>query len=356
MNYLLIKPLILSLIISLVFTPFVISFFRKKGWVEIPQKNKHPKVIHTRPVPRGGGISIFLAIVIATLAFLPADSRLIAILLAALINLIVGLIDDLYDIHPLIRLATNVVSALIIIAGGIGIAAVTNPLGGVIHLDEPQLEFLFLGQVRHLWLLSSLFTVIWVVWCMNVVSWSGGVEGQLPGFVAIASAIIGILSLRFSQDITQWPVIILAGAISGAYLGFLFFNIYPQKIMPGYSGKSLAGFFLAVLSILSGAKVATAVLVLAVPMIDGIITITRRILAGKSPFWGDAEHLHHLLLKAGFSKQLIAVLYWLFSLIFGLIVLGLNSKQKLYAFIMLVIIIGGGVWAIRRFVTRKENG
>jgi len=354
MTSLLTQPLLVSFVVSLAVTPLVITFFTKKGWLEDPKKKKHPKVIHTKPLPRGGGIPIFAAVLVSAIIFLPLDPHVIAILLAAFLNLAIGLVDDIRDTSPYVRLITNVVSALVIIFAGIGIAVITNPFGGVFRLDQPQLQFLLLGQERTVWLLSDLFTVVWIVWCMNIINWSGGVDGQLPGFVTIAALVIGALSLSFSQDITQWPVVVLAGAVSGAYLGFLPFNFFPQKIMSGYSGKSLAGFFLAVLAILSGAKVATAILVLAVPMIDGAVTIVRRLKAKKSPFWGDAGHLHHLMLKLGVPKPKIALLYWLFSAILGLMVLNLNSRQKFWTLAMLAVVLGVGIWGARIIVNRKD--
>jgi len=349
------QPLIIAFFVSFLTTPLVIRLFKKNGWAEKPNPKKHPKNIHTYPVPRGGGIPIYLAILVTTLIFLPLDNHLLAILIAGLINLAIGIVDDLFDISPYLRLGTNSLSALIIIIGGIGIAFITNPLGGILHLDQPQLTFDLFGQARNIWLISDLFTIFWIIWCMNIVSWSGGVDGQLPGFVAIAALTIGALSLKFSQDIAQWPVIVLAGAVAGSYLGFIPFNFYPQKIMPGYSGKSLAGFFLAILAILSGAKVATAILVLAVPMIDGIITIARRLAKKHSPFWGDAEHLHHLMLKAGMPKPKIAIYYWLFSALLGMAVLNLNSQQKFWAFTMLFLLIGGGIVLTRILINKKAD-
>lgn len=350
---LLTQPFILSFLISALSTPLVIKFLRRKNLVDDPRKKKHPKVIHEYPVPRGGGISIFLAVLISALAFLPLDRHLIFIMTAAFVNLVVGLIDDFWDISPYVRLFTNTASALFIVLGGIGIYYITNPFDSVFYLTHPPLKAGFLGSDFTFYPLSTFLTVFWIVWCMNIIGWSGGIDGQLPGFVSISALVIGILSLKFSQDITQWPVIVLAGAVAGAYLGFLPFNFYPQSIMPGYSGKSLAGFFLAVLAILSGAKLATAILVLALPMIDGAVAIIRRLGRRKSPFWGDDEHLHHLLYKAGIPKPKIALLYWLFSAILGMIVLNLNSKQKVYLFATVAVIICIGIISIRIILRRR---
>jgi len=340
----LVKPIIIAFFICLVSTPLVIAIFKKQNWLDTSNNKDHPKHVHKYPIPRGGGISVFLAIIATSLIFLNPDTHLKAILLAAFITLVVGFFDDLFNLNPYLRLATNSIAAIIIIKSGITINFVTNPLGGVINLN----------QVIGPFIISDIITLIWILWCINVVGWSCGVDGQLPGFVAIASFVIGLLSLKFSQDITQWPVIILAGSVAGAHLGFLPFNFYPQKIMPGYSGKSIAGLFLAILAILSGAKLATLILTLGFPMADGIWAIIRRVSRGKAPVWGDAEHLHHLFLDAGFKKSTIAVVYWLFSAILGALVLNLNSKQKIWAIVMIGAVFAVLVIILKNIIKKKN--
>jgi len=327
-------PLSLSFFIAYLLTPLTIRFFTSRSWLEDPQKRQQKTGNATAlySVPRGGGIPVFIAIFITSLLFLPLDLHLIAIFISAFIALIVGVIDDIKDISPITRLFVNVITGLIIILCGIGINYISNPLGtpgSVLFLNKFTLNFTLFKPIS-ISLISALLTIFWIVWCTNVVGWSAGVEGQLPGFVSISAIFIGIIGLRFSSDTTQWPVIILAASVAGAYLGFLPYNFFPQKIMPGYSGKSLAGFFLAVLSILSGAKLATLVFLLGIPMIDAFFVIVRRLKNKKPIYLADGKHLHHLLLKAGFSRPQIAILYWLFSLILGLISLFLNSRQKLY--------------------------
>lgn len=320
-----IKPGLVAFFISLITTPLVIWWFKNQGWVEDPEDNEKFNITHQRPIPRGGGISIFLAIFLSVIIFLQPDPQLKAVFTAGLITLIAGFLDDVLDLSPYLRLITNAIAALIIINFGIKIKFITNPINGIIHLDQ---TFLFFS-------LADIVTFLWLIWCMNVVGWSAGIAGQLPGFVSITTLVIGILSLRFVNDLTQWPVTILAAATSGAYLGFLPYNFYPQKMMPGYSGKSLAGFIIGVLAILSGAKLATVILTLALPMVDGLWTVIRRLIKGQSPVWGDAKHLHHLLLKLGIPKPIIAIIYWLFSAFLGFLVLQLNSNQKIWAIIMI---------------------
>jgi UDP-GlcNAc:undecaprenyl-phosphate GlcNAc-1-phosphate transferase len=332
--------IISSFLLSVIVTPIIRNFFIKHNWIEDPgQKNqKTHNATALTSVPRGGGIPIFLSVLVSCLIFLPLDKHLIGILSAALVVLIIGVWDDLKDISPIFRLFSNVLVALIIVGSGIGIAYLSNPFGtGVIDLSFLKINFDFFGS-HSIWVLSDILAVVWIVWCMNIVGWATGVDGQLPGFTAISAFFIGLLGFKYSTDITQWPVIILSGAVCGAYLGFLPFNFFPQTIMPGYSGKSLAGFFLAVLSLLSGAKLATLIFLLAIPMLDAVYAIIRRLINHKPVYIGDGQHFHHQLLKSGWSRRSIALLYWLFSLILGLISLFLDSSQKLYVFIGFALI------------------
>ncbi|HBP51616.1 MAG: Undecaprenyl-phosphate N-acetylglucosaminyl 1-phosphate transferase [Candidatus Shapirobacteria bacterium GW2011_GWE1_38_10] len=334
--------LVSSVLISYFVTPLIIKIFRSHNWVEDPllKQRKSGNATATTPVPRGGGLPIFISVFITSLIFLPFDKHLLGILLASFFALIIGLMDDVKDISPKFRLFTNLLTALIVVSSGIGIAYLSNPFGGIIDLSQPQLHFSFLGS-HSIWILADLLAVFWIVWCMNFIGWASGVEGQLPGFVSISAIFIGILGMKYSGDLTQWPVIILAFTVAGAYSGFLPHNFYPQKIMPGYSGKSLAGLLLAILSILSGAKLATLIFLLGLPMLDAIFVLIYRLYHHKSPFVSDNNHLHHQLLKIGWGRRRISVFYWSLSLILGFLSLMLNSQQKFYVFIGLAIIFFG---------------
>lgn len=340
----LIKVMGLPLLLSLAITPGVIWFYKKRGWVDDPKKMKHPKVVHKYPVPRGGGVVIMLAVLLSSLVFLPIDKHLVGIMLGAGVLAVVGVWDDVKSLNPYLRLGLGFLAAGLVVGVGVGVPYLSNPLGaGVINLSQPQIPIYIMGKLRTIWIYADLMALVWIVGSMNFVNWSKGLDGQLPGIVVVAAVVIGILSLRFVDDVTQWPVITLAFILAGAYLGFLFFNFYPQKIMPGYGGGTLAGYFLAVLSILSGAKVATAILVLGVPLLDAVYSMIRRILSGRSPVWGDRGHLHHKLMDLGWGKRRIAVFYWLVSAILGIMALSLNSEQKLYTIVLLAVIVGGAL-------------
>ena len=225
------------------------------------------------------------------------------------------------------------------ISFGLGIPYISNPFGGVIQLDQWRLTFDLFGTHSVL-VLADLFAIIWLTWIMNMVNWSKGVDGQLPGFVAITAFFLGLLSQRFTaHDISAQTVTLLSFIVAGSFLGFLPFNFFPQKIMPGYGGGALAGFLLGILSILSFGKIGTAILILAIPTIDAVYTIIRRIKNKQSPFRADWGHFHHKLMELGWGKRRIAVFYWVVSIILGTSSLFLRGIEKLIAFIMIGVIL-----------------
>lgn len=351
-------PFSLSFIITVAVTPLCVKLLKKFKIVDDPGVRKHPGVIHKKPVPRGGGIPLLIGVIVAGLFLLPVTGITILIMLASVIALIVGVVDDAYnarakDLHPYIRLIFNIICAFIVIAAGVSIDFITNPFGGIIHFDAIRLSLLPDVNIS----LAQIITVIWIVWVMNMLNWSKGVDGQMPGIVGISAIIIGLLGLRsFSIE----PVVLietkLSFMIAGSAFGFLLFNFYPAKIFPGYGATSLY-LLLAVVSILSSAKLATALLVMGVPAIDGIFTITRRMFTGRSPFLHDKKHLHHLLLTLGFSQRDIAVAYWVFSGFLGILALTLDSKSKLFALLLLIIIVSGSLLFLHfivRYTHEKE--
>lgn len=345
-------PWLIAAIIAFFSTPIVIKLAEKLGIIDDPKVNKQPKVIHTYPVPRGGGIPIFLALLVTSFIFLPIDKHLVGILIGAGILVIMGTLDDRFNMNPYLRLGLGFLAAAAPIAAGIGISFISNPLGGVINLSQPQINFTIFGGSHSIWIFSDLFALLWIVFLMNMVNMGAkGVDGQLSGVTVIAALTIAFLSLRYSADIAQWPVIILAAITAGAYLGFLPWHIFPQKIMPGYGGSTMAGYLLAVLSILSTTKVGALMVVLGIPLIDTGYTIIRRIISGKSPVWGDKGHLHHRLLDAGLTKRQVAYFYWGVTAFLGFLALNLNTATKVYTMIGVALALGGLII----FLSNKRN-
>lgn len=344
-------PFFTAFLVTAVATYFSIPLVKKFGLLDDPKKHKHPAIIHKRVVPRGGGLPLFIGAFLTGLFFLPLNTTTIAIFFAAFLALSVGLLDDKLnsqarDVSPYLRFFVNIVTAVIVVANGVSIHFITNPLGaGVLHLDT-----IHFGPL----LLSDFLSVLWLIWVMNMINFSKGIDGQMPGIVAISAIIIGILSLKLNPQLHGSSIDAqLSFIIAGAAIGFLIFNFYPAKIFPGYGATSLY-LLLGVASILTSAKLATAILVMGVPLVDFVFTIIRRIINKKSPFQGDKKHLHHILLELGYSQRQIALFYWSISGILGMLSLLLESRSKVFA-ILMVIAFTGGALRFLHMITKRKN-
>lgn len=344
-------PLFIAFILTILATRLLLPLIKYYGLIDDPKIHKHPAILHQKATPRGGGIPLFLGIFITAFFFIPITGITISIFIASLLALLIGILDDKFnassrDVSPYLRFGINILCAVIVVESGVTIPFITNPLGGILMLNEPLFLWITAGDI---------ISGIWIVWVMNMLNWSKGVDGQMPGIVAISAFVIGLLSLRFPfLDATSLIDARLSFIIAGAALGFLVFNFYPAKIFPGY-GATFMYLLLAVVSILSSAKLATAILVMGVPIIDALFTIVRRILSGRSPFWHDKKHLHHLLLKLGYSQRQIALFYWTISAIVGTIALTLESKSKLFAILVLLVIVGGGLLFLHLIVLNEKD-
>lgn len=340
-------PLFVAAILTYISVPAVTQIAKYFGLIDNPKTRWHPAHTETRVIPRAGGLALYFGVLLATAIFIPFAKGIVGILLGAGLLVFIGLVDDRQDVHPYVRLGINVIAAMLAVAGGAGIGLINNPFGsGVIHFDTIRWSFDFLGH-HSILPVADLLAIIWIVWTINMVGWSGGVDGQLPGFVAISALVIGLLS--YSQisieNFPTWTGTALAFITAGAFAGFVPWNFYPQKIMPGYSGKALAGFLLATLAILTTAKLGTAILVLGIPLIDAIYVLSSRVIAFRNPTAPSRSHLHHRLLDAGWSKRKIALFYWGVSAILGAIALTVNPREKIFAFLVVAVtVLGMIVW------------
>lgn len=324
--------LCISAAVSYVSTIFTIPLAKRFKLLTDSKSRQHPAHVHVGIIPRGGGIPIYISLLVCSILFVEQSQIMNGILISTGLLLIIGLLDDYYDVSPYVRFVLNIAVALIVVTFGLGIPYVSNPFGDVIRLDSIVLTMQVFGEHNFL-LIANIASIIWLVWIMNMVNWSKGVDGQLPGFVTITAFFLGLLSTRFtSHDISVQNVTTLSFIVAGAFLGFLPFNFYPQRIMPGYGGGALGGFLLGILSILSFGKLGTAVLILAIPTIDAIYVIVRRLANNKSPFKADWGHFHHRLLEIGWGKRRVAVFYWFISYFLGISSLFLTGIEKAIAF------------------------
>ncbi|MBU2524121.1 undecaprenyl/decaprenyl-phosphate alpha-N-acetylglucosaminyl 1-phosphate transferase [Patescibacteria group bacterium] len=313
--------------LQLILVKAALYFFPKIGLMDNPGKYK----LKRAPIPYGGGILIFLCFVALSVIFLPFDWKLAGIVVAATLLVIVSFVDDFRVLSPAFRLIVQIVAAGIIIATGTFIAYFSNPIGATIDLQQ----WLFFGVP----IVAFGGTVFWLLFVTNMVNWIDGVNGLSSGIAVIAAVSVFVLSARPDfHTVDQTMALYMSAILAGCALAFWLFEVYPAKILMGDSGSMFLGFVIAILAIVSGGKLATAFIVLAIPILDGVWTIGRRILKGQSPFKGDLLHFHHKLLDLGISPRSVLLLYYIVTIIFAIIALKFSGKEKLFAIIMLLLI------------------
>ncbi|MBI4458218.1 undecaprenyl/decaprenyl-phosphate alpha-N-acetylglucosaminyl 1-phosphate transferase [Candidatus Uhrbacteria bacterium] len=317
-------------------TPLVARFAVRAGVVDRPTS---PRKVHTKPVPLLGGWALWLglAAAIATAIQLGAipgphikEKFLLGILLATLLLVVGGSLDDRFDLRPAKQIVWPVLAALVIIMSGIGVTAVTNPFGGLLYLDRWQFTAVTFGGIPYkITVIADLFTLAWLLGMTYTTKFFDGLDGLVSGVTVIGGLVIAAVSL--TKDVAQPDTAFLALGLAGASLGFLVWNFHPARIFLGEGGSTLAGFMLGVLAIVSGGKIATTLLVLGLPLFDAAFVIVRRLLEGKSPALADRSHLHHRLLDLGFSHRQAVLFMYAIAAAFGASTLVLRGAQKVAA-------------------------
>lgn len=319
--------------VSLILTPVIRWVAFKIKVVDEPKENRK---IHNRPMPLLGGVAVFFAIIVSTLVLLGSGSVNFLILplkffagigIGLLVLVLGGVIDDKYNLPPKVLWIFPGLAALIVVLSGVGvgITQLSNPFGPPITIN-----YLFLGLP-----LSGILVWAWLMGMVFTTKFLDGLDGLASGIGVIASVSLFFLSLtaKVNQPVTAVLAIILAGSL----LGFLFYNFNPASIFLGEAGSTLIGFSLGVLSVILGGKIATAFLVMGIPILDVAWVIVRRLYEHKSPFKADRKHLHFRLLDKGFSQRQSVLILYALSAIFGFTAVFLQSKGKLIALAALVI-------------------
>lgn len=331
MNYL---PAAISAF-SLTFLSVFIALkvFPKLGLMDNPKKYG----LKRKPIPYPGGVILWFIFVLLTLIFFEPTTKLLGLLLGSGLLVLVNFIDDRISLPASLRLAIQVIVALIMVISGIGVETITNPFGGYITLDQ-TFFFEFGGISIEIMAFSALFTLVWIVLIMNTMNWMDGVPGLTSGITFIGGLTMFFLSK--SELVNQPETATLALIVAMIALGFWLFDFHPPKILIGDSGSMFFGLLLAVLAIFSGGKIATAFLILGFPIMDLMYVIIHRIYNKQAPWRGGewdrhrkAVHLHHRMLQFGMSERQVLLSIYSLAAIFGVSALFLGTKGKLWAII-----------------------
>jgi UDP-GlcNAc:undecaprenyl-phosphate GlcNAc-1-phosphate transferase len=287
----------LALAIVVLLTPAVGGMARILGVVDAPGGRR----LNRSPVPRLGGVALFLGIFVPALAFMPLGRETRGILLGAAVAVTLGAIDDFRGLRWFEKLAGQLAAASIPVWFGIWVDRFTFPLLGIHSLPS--------------WAGVPL-TILWIVAIMNMVNFLDGLDGLAAGVAAIAGLTFAVIALSLAKT----DAAILSAIVFGACVGFLRHNFYPARIFMGDSGALLLGFVLATISVQGLLKTAATValffplLVLAVPIVDTTFVVVRRLKHRQHVFEGDQAHLHHRFLRRGFSQPRAAVTIWAWCL------------------------------------------
>lgn len=334
--------------LSLFFTYLVMKFAIKKGIVDKPSKERK---IHHMDIPLLGGIAIFASFTITTILFVLLNTYffqgymmpkyLVGITIAGLILIIGGFLDDKYDLPPKKQIIFPIMATIVIILAGIGIDHLTNPFGNTFQLDIVNIKMFEINNVPYYFTpIADLFTFIWLMGMMYTTKILDGLDGLVSGITVIGAVILFFLSL--SPTVMQPETALLSIILAGSFMGFLLLNFNPARIFLGEGGSSYAGLILGVIAIISGGKIATALLILGIPILDLVWVILRRLRYGKSPFHtADKKHLHHRLLYIGFSHKRAVIFLYIISAIFGLLALNTEGKSKALSLLTLIIFMIG---------------
>ena len=336
--------LVSALLVALITTPVVKSLAERVGAVDVP---KDARRMHDHPIPRMGGLAIFLGFLLSTLVFVPLSQPLRGMLLGAILIVILGIFDDIYALPAMPKLIVQILAALIAVLHGNVIQVISNPN---ILSDNPYWS---LGA----W--SIPVSVLWIVAITNAVNLIDGLDGLAVGVATISSLTMLVIAMLVSENV----VAMIMAALAGGCIGFMPYNQNPAKIFMGDTGSTFLGFVLATVSIQGLFKFYTIIsfavpfLMLGLPLFDTCFAIIRRLSKGKNPMSPDRSHVHHRLIDMGFNqKQAVGILY-VISAILGLSAVVLTTSGALKAMVLLCALCLAGLFAYRVSIGHaKEHG
>ena len=310
-------------VLSYFFTPPVKNFAHKVGAIDVPKDNRR---MHKKPVPRLGGLAIFLGFIVSMLLFVKVDHQLQGILLGASIIVVLGVVDDMSPLRAYFKFCVQIFAALVAVFHGVVIQTLSNPN---VFAESPYWD---LG-----WL-SIPITVLWIVGITNAVNLIDGLDGLACGVSTISAISMLVIALLASES----DVALVMAALVGACLGFMPYNKNPAKMFMGDTGSTFLGYILATISIQGLFKYyaivsfAVPFLILGLPMFDTLFAIIRRLAHGQNPMAPDRGHIHHRLIDMGLNqKQAVAALY-VISSILGLSAVMLTSSGAIKAMLFLM--------------------
>jgi len=315
---------------------------RKRSLNRFDDPDRH---IHKKRVPLLGGLAVLLPLAISLPLFIQFDSVIWPLYISFLILIITGFLDDKYNLPAHFQLILHTLAGIIILFSIIDLPFINNPLGGQIDLNWYEHTFNFLGLLWRVIIPGDLLIIPWIILCINAVKWTGGSDGLMDANMIITFTLIAILGFRANEAL----IVIISLLTVGSLLGFFIFQFPPAKMFSGSIGKTTYGFLVATLALVKGAKVATTILILALPIIDALFVVIIRYLKYKPKNIidlfriNDTNHLHHQFIKMNFSPLKIILIETSITLFLGSIAILTTGAYKLFAIILTLFLVSSGI-------------
>lgn len=334
-------------ILSFLLSPVAKFVAYKIGAIDVPKDERR---MHKKPIPRLGGLAVFMAFLATVLVLVPVDMELRGILLGSVIIVVLGMIDDARPLPAILKFVIQILAAIVVVLHGTRIDVVSN-----LNLFSAS-SYLNLG----FW--SAPLTVLWIVAVTNAVNLIDGIDGLSVGVCTISS----IALLIIAAIVSEFNVMVITAAVAGACIGFLPYNINPAKMFVGDTGATFLGFVLSALSIQGMFKtyailsLAIPFLILGLPIFDTAFAVCRRLLKGKNPMSPDRGHVHHRLIDMGFSQKQTVLILYIVSAILGAaaVLLASQGAARALLFVVAVVVVAVVVINIYRALSsiKKKNG
>jgi UDP-GlcNAc:undecaprenyl-phosphate GlcNAc-1-phosphate transferase len=316
----------------------------RAGIIDRPTGDK----IHERATPLMGGVAVYLAFAIAVVLVLPVRGAIAGVLAGGFAAALVGVLDERFNLPPLVHLGGQIGAALVAMAVGVG----------VVHtLSLPWSSLITPGTVLPFWVGAAL-TLFWLVGMMNTMNFLDGLDGLAAGIAALSAGLLAVWASepkRFFLPAGHHEYVVLPVALVGALLGFLIFNWHPARIFLGDSGSMFLGLTIGALSIVGPAKLGTALLVLVIPVLDVGWAIVRRQMQGRSFLAGDKQHVYHRMLDLGLSHTTTVLLLYFLCFVLAALDLFLFRLAKLVAFLLLAAATGSTFVVLEARASRQAR-
>ena len=335
---------LVAMVAAVAVTPAVIFFAKKTGALDAPDARK----VHKKPVPRIGGVGIYIAFVVSMLVFMLCGdlsdevlTELAGLMAGGSLIVFLGLIDDYKNLPAKVKLLGQIVCACVLVAFDVRIDFITDPFGDYFYLEY----------------LAVPATIFWIVGLTNTVNLIDGLDGLAAGVATIASVTICLVALQQGYAL----VAVLTAALAGAAIGFLFYNFNPAKIFMGDTGSMFLGFMLAGISIIGAVKSAATIalivpiLALGLPIMDTTFAIVRRYRGGVPIFKPDKGHLHHRLLDLGFTQRQAVLLMYIISALLGLSAVALTEVSGGIALLIFVGVVASVLFGAKTIGIFRMN-